>query len=86
MWLILLNPIPAVVISFGTDISTYWYAEEAKRVVVMEIEEEEVKWEAMEPEKDEPVLTLGLRRRRAPERPLPQISILSQVIVLVLVY
>jgi len=51
----------------------------------MEIEEEEVKWEAMEPEKDEPVLTLGLRRRRAPERPLPQISF-SQVIVLVLVY
>ncbi|KAH8522972.1 hypothetical protein H0E87_003583 [Populus deltoides] len=40
----------------------------------MEIEEEEVKWEAMEPEKDEPVLTLGLRCQRAPERPLPQIS------------
>lgn len=36
----------------------------------MEIEEEEVKWEAMEPEKDEPVLTLGLRRRRAPEQSL----------------
>ncbi|XP_061973929.1 uncharacterized protein LOC133695633 isoform X3 [Populus nigra] len=36
----------------------------------MEIEEEEVKWEAMEPERDEPVLKLGLRRRRAPEQSL----------------
>ena len=57
----------------------------------MEIEEEEVKWEAMEPEKDGAVLTLGLRRRRAPERPLPplhppSISSISLVIVLVLVY
>jgi len=56
----------------------------------MEIEEEEVKWEAIEPEKDEPVLTLGLRRRRAPERPLPplhpsSLSLLAEVIVLVLV-
>ncbi|KAJ6945037.1 hypothetical protein NC651_000153 [Populus alba x Populus x berolinensis] len=35
----------------------------------MEIEEEEVKWEATEPEKDRAVRTPGLRRRRAPEQP-----------------
>lgn len=40
----------------------------------MEIEEEEVKWEAMEPEKDEPVLTLGLRRRRALDK-LPKLRL-----------
>ncbi|KAJ6961222.1 hypothetical protein NC652_000195 [Populus alba x Populus x berolinensis] len=37
----------------------------------MEIEEEEVKLEATEPEKDGAVQTLGLRRRRAPEQPFP---------------
>ncbi|KAJ6945040.1 hypothetical protein NC651_000154 [Populus alba x Populus x berolinensis] len=35
----------------------------------MEIEEEEVKLEATEQEKDGAVQTLGLRRRRAPEQP-----------------
>jgi len=57
----------------------------------MEIEEEEVKWEATEPEKDGAVLTLGLRRRRAPEQPLRFFDETSipltfiEVIVLVLV-
>ena len=53
----------------------------------METEEEEVKWEATEPEKDRAVRTLGLRRRRAPEqtfRGFDQPSSL-EVIVLVLV-
>ena len=56
----------------------------------METEEEEVKWEATEQEKDGAVRTIGLRRRRGPEETFnvfdqPSKSSSLEVIVLVLV-